>query len=240
MSNNFINNNNNNNNNNNGRRRNFQGSLPSTNYQMPQNFAQKDMEFSKAPSFSQFKPSNSGIKRDWSGSEMKLPEFKGLNKVGNIGKSMYKTKQDKLEADEDRKKPLNVFVVNGTNSSNTNYNGAEDEDDNAAPRTRPDGSPITPFPKDFDFGSDNSQDSGSPTKKKGATSYDENGELMMDLESDWTARDTGRAAKEVGKLAGRKAKEVGAKVFQRGKERFSKGAGKSSQFDAPDFDDPFA
>ena len=98
MSDNFISNNNNfisNNNNNRGRRRNFQGSLPSTNYQMPENFAQKDIQFPKAPSLGQFTPSNSGIKRDWSGSEMQVPEFKGLNAVGKSLKQKAEAKMAK-------------------------------------------------------------------------------------------------------------------------------------------------
>ena len=114
MSDNFISNNNNfisNNNNNRGRRRNFQGSLPSTNYQMPENFAQKDIQFPKAPSLGQFTPSNSGIKRDWSGSEMQVPEFKGLNAVGKGLQGKAKDKRAKQIQDEKDKKPMKVTML---------------------------------------------------------------------------------------------------------------------------------
>jgi hypothetical protein len=193
---------------------------------MPANFAQKDIQFPKAPSLGEFTPSNSGIKRDWSGSEMNVPEFKSLNAVGKGLQSKAKDKRDNLFA-----KPAKVTLVD-----------SEGENVNPAPRTRPDGSPIKPFPNmdnpDDPYG-DNSQDSGSPTKKRGATSYDEEtGELMMDLDSEWTMTDTGRATKEGAKAAGRLAKRVGAKVLQKGKERLNKRGGNSSQFDPSD--DPFS
>jgi hypothetical protein len=152
---------------------------------------------------------------------------------GIIGESTkiakgIKNRIGEKQAQERANKPQRVIVVNGE---------AEDEGDNPAPRRRRDGSEIKPFPKFDSFDDDYS----APTSSGGATSYDEEtGELMMDLESPWTTRDTGRAAKEVGKLAGRAAKKVGTKIYQKGKERFSKGGGNSSQFDTPDFDDPFA
>ena len=189
MSDNFISNNNNfisNNNNNRGRRRNFQGSLPSTNYQMPENFAQKDIQFPKAPSLGQFTPSNSGIKRDWSGSEMQVPEFKGLNAIGKGLQGKAKDKRAKQIQDEKDKKPMKVTIVEG-------------EEDNPAPRTRKDGSPIKPF---GDFGFDGDDDSGSPSSTTTSkTSYDEDGELVINPEGKWTMGDTGRSAKELFKMA---------------------------------------
>ena len=222
--NNFINNRSNGRN----RRRNFNGSsgsmgsIPSTDYQLPETFQTGSIDFPKAPSLGQFTPSNSGIKRDWSGSKMQLPEFKGLQNFGKssleLGNAINSLKPPP---------PQKVTIVSGD----------EDEYDNPAPKRRRDGSEITPFPKFDSFDDDYSE----PTSRGGATSYDEEtGELMMDLESPWTTRDTGRAVKEVSKLAGRAAKKVGAKIYQKGKERFSKGGGNSSQFDTPDFDDPFA
>jgi hypothetical protein len=211
-------------NSNNSRRRNFQGSLPTTNYQMPANFAQKDIQFPKAPSLGEFTPANSGIKRDWSGSEMNVPEFKGLNAIGKGLQGKANAKRDSLFA-----KPAKVTLVD-----------SEGENVNPAPRTRPDGSPIKPFPSFGDDSEDSgSQDSGSPTKKRGATSYDEEtGELMMDLDSEWTMTDTGRAAKEGAKAAGRLAKRVGSRVLKKGRERLNKGGGQSAQFDSSD--DPFS
>jgi hypothetical protein len=148
---------------------------------MPANFAQKDIQFPKAPSLGQFTPSNSGIQRDWSGSEMKVPEFKGLNALGRGLQSKADAKYDRMFA-----KPQKVTIVEG-------------EEDNPALRRRKDGSEITPF---GDFGLDDSedsgsQDSGSSTKKKGATRYDENGELVLDLDAKWTMGDVGRSAKEL-------------------------------------------
>lgn len=213
-----------NNNNNNSRRRNFQGSLPSTNYQMPANFAQKDIQFPKAPSLGEFTPSNSGIKRDWSGSEMQVPEFKALNAVGKGLQGKYDAGASARRAD---RKPMKVTLVD-----------SEGENVNPAPRTRPDGSPIPPFPS---FG-DNSEDTDSPTKRQGATSYDEEtGELMIDVGADWTMTDTGRAAKEGAKAAGRLAKRVGSSVLKKGKERLKRGGGQSAQFDSSDdsFSSPF-
>jgi len=173
-------------NSNNSRRRNFQGSLPSTNYQMPANFAQKDIQFPKAPSLGQFTPSNSGIKRDWSGSEMQVPEFKGLNAVGKALQKKYNADASARRAD---KKPIKVTIVEG-------------ENDNPAPRRRKDGSEIKPFPSFGDDSEDSgSQDSGSSTKKKGATSYNEDGELVVEPGAKWTMGDTGRSAKEVFKMA---------------------------------------
>jgi len=233
MNNPFSSNYNNNfiNNRNGRRRRNFNGSsgsmgsIPSTDYQLPQTSQTGGIDFPKAPSLGQFTPSNSGIKRDWSGSELKMPsDNKGIiGESKNIAKDI-KNKRAEKEAQEKASKPQKVVIV-----------GAESEEDNPAPRRRRDGSEIPDF-GDFGLGGDS-----APTNNGGATSYDEEtGELMMDLESPWTTRDTGRAAKEVGKLAGRAAKKVGAKIYQKGKERFSKGGGNSSQFDTPDFDDPFA
>ena len=81
--------------------------------------------------------------------------------------------------------------------------GSEGENENEAPRRRKDGSEIKPF---GDFGLDGdddsgSQDSGSPTKKRGATSYNEDGELEVDADAKWTMGDTGRSAKELFKMA---------------------------------------
>lgn len=220
--NNFINNRGNGRN----RRRNFNGSMgsmgsiPSTDYQLPETFQTGSIDFPKAPSLGQFTPSSSGIKRDWSGSKLEMPsDNKGvLGEFTDLAKDIANKRASQL--------PQKVVIV-----------GAEDEYDNPAPKRRRDGSEITPFPSFDRFEDDYSE----PTSSGGATSYDEEtGELMMDLESPWTTRDTGRAAKEVGKLAGRAAKKVGTKIYQKGKERFSKGGGNSSQFDTPDFDDPFA
>jgi len=233
MSNFYTNNSNNNfiNNRSNGRRRrNFNGSsgsmgsIPSTDYQLPETFQTGSIDFPKAPSLGQFTPSNSGIKRDWSGSELKMPS----DNKGIIGE--YKGIKEDITAAKraDRADRANAQALGEE---------VESEEDNPAPRRRRDGSEIKPFPKFDSFDDDYS----APTSSGGATSYDEEtGELMMDLESPWTTRDTGRAAKEVGKLATRAAKKVGTKIFQKGKERFSKGGGNSSQFDTPDFDDPFA
>jgi hypothetical protein len=153
---------------------------------MPANFAQKDIQFPKAPSLGQFTPSNSGIKRDWSGSEMQVPEFKGLNAVGKALQKKYNADASARRAD---KKPIKVTIVEG-------------ENDNPAPRRRKDGSEIKPFPSFGDDSEDSgSQDSGSSTKKKGATSYNEDGELVVEPGAKWTMGDTGRSAKEVFKMA---------------------------------------
>ena len=180
MSDNFISNNNNNR----SRRRNFQGSLPSTNYQMPENFAQKDIQFPKAPSLGQFTPSNSGIQRDWSGSKMPSFKFEALDGAAKVANEIYQGMKPS--------KPQDVRIV-----------GSEGENENEAPRRRKDGSEIKPF---GDFGLDGdddsgSQDSGSPTKKRGATSYNEDGELEVDADAKWTMGDTGRSAKELFKMA---------------------------------------
>jgi hypothetical protein len=215
MSDNFISNNNNfisNNNNNRGRRRNFQGSLPSTNYQMPENFAQKDIQFPKAPSLGQFTPSNSGIKRDWSGSEMQVPEFKGLNAVGKGLQGKAKDKRAKQIQDEKDKKPMKVTIVEG-------------EEDNPAPRTRKDGSPIKPF---GDFGLDGDDDSGSPSStRKGKTSYNEDGELEINAEGKWTMGDTARSAKELFKWGKQANSDRKARKGQKDREAPA----------TPDFDD---
>jgi hypothetical protein len=68
--------------NNNSQRKNFQGSMPTTNYLLPATYRQRNIEFPKSTGFSQFTPVNSGITRDWSGSKMNLPEFKALNQLG--------------------------------------------------------------------------------------------------------------------------------------------------------------
>lgn len=238
MSDNFISSNNN------GRRRNFQGSLPSTNYQMPANFAQKDIQFPKAPSLGEFTPSNSGIKRDWSGSEMQVPEFKGLNAVGKGLQGKYDSMKSERKADEKErtKKPTKVVIV-----------GSEGENDNPAPRTRPDGSPIKPFPSFGDDSEDVGPSGSSKDKReiadngrpKGTLYKDEDGEVMWDPEGNFSMGDVGMAAGELGKqgakAAGRLAKRVGAKVLQKGKERLGRGGGNSSQFDSTNFDDdPFS
>jgi hypothetical protein len=219
------------------RRRNFNGSMgsvgsiPSTDYELPQTFQTGSIDFPKAPSLGQFTPSNSGIKRDWSGSELTMPS----KNDGIIGESMEIAKDITAK----RQVKLSAKRADRADRANAQALGeeVESEEDNPAPRRRRDGSEIKPFPKFDSFDDDYS----APTSSGGATSYDEEtGELMMDLESPWTTRDTGRAAKEVGKLAGRAAKKVGTKIYQKGKERFSKGGGNSSQFDTPDFDDPFA
>ena len=208
MSDNFISNNNNN-----SRRRNFQGSLPSTNYQMPENFAQKDIQFPKAPSLGQFTPSNSGIKRDWSGSEMNVPEFKGLNAVGKAvqgkAKSMKEDQKEKEKEKEKAKKPIKVTIVEGENV-------------NPAPRTRPDGSPIQPFPS---FGDDSEDMSSSTTTSK--TSYDEDGTLVINPEGKWSMGDTGRSAKELFKMARDANRDRKAKKGMKDRE----------ESDTPGFDD---
>ncbi len=170
-------------NSNSSRRRNFQGSLPTTNYQMPANFAQKDIQFPKAPSLGQFTPSNSGIQRDWSGSKMPSFKFEALDGAAKVANDLYQGMKPS--------KPQDVRIV-----------GSEGENENEAPRRRKDGSEIAPFPSFGDDSEDSgSQDSGSSTKKKGATSYNEDGELVMEPGAKWTVRDTGRSAKELFKMA---------------------------------------
>ena len=172
MSDNFISNNNNNR----SRRRNFQGSLPSTNYQMPENFAQKDIQFPKAPSLGQFTPSNSGIQRDWSGSKMPSFKFEALDGAAKVANEIYQGMKPS--------KPQDVRIV-----------GSEGENENEAPRRRKDGSEIKPF---GDFGLDGDDDSGSPSStRKGKTSYNEDGELEINAEGKWTMGDTARSAKEL-------------------------------------------
>ena len=176
--NNFINNRSNGRN----RRRNFNGSsgsmgsIPSTDYQLPETFQTGSIDFPKAPSLGQFTPSNSGIKRDWSGSKMQLPEFKGLQNFGKssleLGNAINSLKPPP---------PQKVIIV-----------GAESEEDNPAPRRRRDGSEIPSF-GDFGLGGDDSP--SSTTKSK--TSYDEDGELVMNPEGKWSMGDTGRTAKEL-------------------------------------------
>ena len=169
-----------NNNNNNSRRRNFQGSLPSTNYQMPANFAQKDIQFPKAPSLGQFTPSNSGIQRDWSGSKMPSFKFEALDGAAKVANEIYQGMKPS--------KPQDVRIV-----------GSEGENENEAPRRRKDGSEIKSF---GDFGLDGDDDSGSPSSTtKGKTSYDEDGTLVINPEGKWTMGDTGRSAKELFKMA---------------------------------------
>ena len=176
MSDNFISNNNNNR----SRRRNFQGSLPSTNYQMPENFAQKDIQFPKAPSLGQFTPSNSGIQRDWSGSKMPSFKFEALDGAAKVANEIYQGMKPS--------KPQDVRIV-----------GSEGENENEAPRRRKDGSEIKPF---GDFGLDGDDDSGSPSSTTTSkTSYDEDGELVINPEGKWTMGDTGRSAKELFKMA---------------------------------------
>jgi hypothetical protein len=222
---NYSNNSNNNfiNNRRNGRRnRNFQGSIASTDYSLPDNFAQQNIQFPKAPSFGQFTPSNSGIKRDWSGSEMQVPEFKGLNAVGKGLQKKYQSGvSDRKKAEKEKnKKPTKVVIV-----------GSEGENDNPASRVRPDGSPIKSFPSFGDDSEDSgSQDSGSPTKKRGATRYDENGELMLDLDAKWTMGDVGRSAKELFKWGKTTNSDRKAKKGMKDRE----------EPDTPDFDAPFA
>ena len=173
MSDNFISNNNNNR----SRRRNFQGSLPSTNYQMPENFAQKDIQFPKAPSLGQFTPSNSGITRDWSGSKMPSFKFEALDGAAKAANELYQGMKPS--------KPQDVRVV-----------GSEGENENEAPRRRKDGSEIKPFPS---FGDDSEDMSSSTTTSK--TSYDEDGTLVINPEGKWSMGDTGRSAKELFKMA---------------------------------------
>ena len=176
MSDNFISNNNNNR----SRRRNFQGSLPSTNYQMPENFAKKDIQFPKAPSLGQFTPSNSGIQRDWSGSKMPSFKFEALDGAAKVANEIYQGMKPS--------KPQDVRIV-----------GSEGENENEAPRRRKDGSEIKPF---GDFGLDGDDDSGSPSSTTTSkTSYDEDGELVINPEGKWTMGDTGRSAKELFKMA---------------------------------------
>ena len=176
MSDNFISNNNNNR----SRRRNFQGSLPSTNYQMPENFAQKDIQFPKAPSLGQFTPSNSGIQRDWSGSKMPSFKFEALDGAAKVANEIYQGMKPS--------KPQDVRIV-----------GSEGENENEAPRRRKDGSEIKPF---GDFGLDGDDDSGSPSSTTTSkTSYDEDGEQVINPEGKWTMGDTGRSAKELFKMA---------------------------------------
>ena len=212
---NYSNNSNNNfiNNRRNGRRnRNFQGSIASTDYSLPDNFAQKDIQFPKAPSLGQFTPSNSGIKRDWSGSEMQVPEFKGLNAFGKAVQGKANSMREYQKEKEKAKKPIKVTIVEG-------------EEDNPAPRTRPDGSEIKPFPS---FGDDSEDMSSSTTTSK--TSYDEDGTLVINPEGKWSMGDTGRSAKELFKMARDANRDRKARKGMKDRE----------QSDAPDFDDPFA
>ena len=173
---------------------------------------------------------------------MQLPEFKGLQNFGassfKLGNQIASVQKNKIDEASSAKAERRADRADRANAKALGEEvEVEGEYDNPAPKRRRNGSEITPFPKFDSFDDDYSE----PTSRGGATSYDEEtGELMMDLESPWTTRDTGRAVKEVSKLAGRAAKKVGAKIYQKGKERFSKGGGNSSQFDTPDFDDPFA